>query len=60
VFGVSETTPRERLKGRKPRSETRVNNHILSPIQEEVFVKQLFNVDKRGFPIRPEFLCQMA
>jgi hypothetical protein len=29
VFGVFETILRERLKGRKPRSETRANNHIL-------------------------------
>lgn len=59
VFGVFETILRERLKGRKPRSETRANNHILWPIQE-VLVKQILNAEKRGFPIRLEFLRQMA
>ena len=49
VFGVSETTLRERLKGRKPRTETHANNHILSSIQEEVLVKQVLNADKCGF-----------
>lgn len=34
MIAVSETTLRERLKGRKPRSETRANNPILSSIQE--------------------------
>ena len=60
VIAVSETTLRERLKGRKPRSGTRANNHILSSIQEEVLVKQILNADKRGFPICPEFLRQMV
>ena len=61
MFGVSETTLRERLKGRKPRTEeTHANNNISLPIQEEVLVKQILNADKHGFSIHPEFLCQMA
>lgn len=45
MFGVSETTLREHLKG-KPCSWTYANNHTLSSIQEEVLVRQLGNTDK--------------
>ena len=60
IFGVSEATLRRRLKGRKSRAETRANGHRLSTLEEEVLVKRLLYVDKRGFSIRPELLCGMA
>lgn len=60
IFGVPESTLRERLAGVKPRSETRANGHKLTAIEEESLVKQLLDADKRGFSIRPEFLRGMA
>ena len=60
VFEVPESTLRRRLAGIKSRSETRANSHRLTEIEESSLVKQLLDADKRGFPIRPEFLHGMA
>lgn len=51
VFGVSEATLRNRLKGKKSRSETRASGHKLTDFEEEALVKQLLDADKRGFSI---------
>jgi DDE superfamily endonuclease/Tc5 transposase-like DNA-binding protein/Psq-like protein len=60
IFGVPKSTLLDRLKGINPRSETRANGHKLTVIEEEVLVKQVLDADKRGFPIRPEYLRGMA
>ena len=60
VFGVSEATLRNRLKGIKSRSETRANSYKLTDFEEEALVKQLLDADKRGFSIRPQYLREMA
>jgi hypothetical protein len=60
VFGVPESTLRERLSGVKPRTETRANSHRMTVIEEKSLVKHLLDADKRGFFIRPEFLRGMA
>jgi hypothetical protein len=60
IFEVPKTTLLRRLKGSRPRSETRANGHKLQAVEEEVLLKQLLEADKRGFPIRPEFLRGMA
>ncbi|ODM14306.1 hypothetical protein SI65_10303 [Aspergillus cristatus] len=60
IFGVSEATLRRRLKGRKPRTETRASGHKLTALEEEVLVKSLLNADRRGFSIQPEYLRGMA
>lgn len=60
VFGVSETTLRAQLDGRKSRSESRASGYILSSIAEDALVKQLLDADRRGLLIRPEFLRGMA
>lgn len=57
---MPESTLINRLNGINPRSETRANGHKLTVIEEEVLIKQLLDPDKRGFPIRPEFLRTMA
>jgi helix-turn-helix, Psq domain. len=41
IFGVPESTLRERLAGIQPRSETRANSHKLTAFEEEVLVKRL-------------------
>src|SRR5688500_3274859 len=60
VFAVPESTLRDRLSGSKSRTETRANGHKLSIFEEESLLKRLLDADKRGFPIRPEFLRGMA
>lgn len=60
IFSVPEPTLRARLRGRKPRSETRANGHKLTAVEEEVLAKRALDADKRGFAIRPQFLREMA
>ncbi|KAJ5682066.1 uncharacterized protein N7477_002006 [Penicillium maclennaniae] len=60
IFSVPEPTLRARLRGRKPRSETRANGHNLTAVKEEVLIKRALDADKRGFSIRPQFLREMA
>ena len=60
IYEVPEPSLRARIKGRKPRSETRTNSHKLSVLEEDVLAKRLVDADKRGFSIRPEFLRGMA
>jgi hypothetical protein len=60
IFSVPEPTLRARLRGRKPRSETRANGYKLTAVEEEVLVKRALDADKRGFAIRPQFLREMA
>ena len=60
VYEVPESTLRRRLAGIKSRSETRANGHRLTEVEEQSLVKHLLDADKRGFPIRPEFLHGMA
>jgi len=60
IFGVSEATLYKQLEERKPHSETHINGHKLTVIEEEVLIKQLLDADKQGFLIQPEFLHGMA
>jgi hypothetical protein len=60
IFGVPRTSLHNRLRGLKPRTETRANSHRLTALEEEALTKQLLDADKRGFSIRPEFLRGMA
>ena len=60
VFAVPESTLRDRLHGTKPRTETRANSHRMTTSEEEALIRQILEADKRGFPIRPEFLRTMA
>ncbi|KAI9035871.1 uncharacterized protein KD926_002803 [Aspergillus affinis] len=60
VFAIPESTLRDRLNGATPRSETRANSHKLTQLEEETLLKQLLDADMRGFPMRPEFLREMA
>jgi type III secretion system FlhB-like substrate exporter len=60
IFGVPESTLRERLCGVKPCTETRANGHRMTVIEEKSLVKHLLDADKRGFSIRPEFYHGMA
>jgi hypothetical protein len=60
IFCVPKTTLLRSLKGIKAWPETRANGLKLHSIEEEVLLKRLLEADKRGFPIRPEFLRGMA
>lgn len=60
IFAVPESTLRDRLNGIKSRSETRSHSNKLTEIEKELLKKRLLDADKRGFPIRPEFLHGIA
>jgi hypothetical protein len=60
VFGVSRETLCDRLRGIKPRAETRANSHKLTAFEEEVLTKCLLDADRHGFSIKPQFLRGMA
>lgn len=57
---MPESTLHTRLAGIKPRSETCANSHGLTEVEEKSLIKKILDADKRGFPIRPEFLRGMA
>lgn len=60
VFEVPESTLCRWLAGVTSHPETHANGHRLTEIEEKSLVKQLLDADKQGFPIQPEFLCEMA
>ena len=60
VFGVPRNIFQDRLRGINSRSETRANSHKLTISEKKALVQKLLDTDKRGFPIRPEFLRGMA
>jgi hypothetical protein len=61
TFSMPEPTLRAHLNGRKPRSETRANDHKLPALEE---VRTSYQVSarcrKQGFSIQLEFLRGMA
>lgn len=57
---MPESTLCERLSGVKPHTETRVNGHRMTVMEEKSLIKHLLDTDKQGFLIQPEFLCGMA
>ena len=52
LYKVPETTLRDRIVGRTPRSETRPNCHKLSELEEQVIVQYVLDLDSRGFAPR--------
>jgi hypothetical protein len=59
LFDVPETSLRRRLKGHKTRSETGVNSHKLTEIEEESLQKWILSIDSRGAPPRPSSVRQI-
>ncbi len=49
---MSETTLCERIAGRTPRSEIRPNCYKLSELEEQVIIRDILDLDLRGFAPR--------
>ena len=60
IYNVSETTLRERMAGRTPRSEMRPNCHKLSELEEQVIIRYIIDLDSRGFAPRLAGVEDMA
>ena len=60
LYKVPETTLRDRMAGRTPRSETRPNCHKLSELEEQVIVQYVLDLDSRGFAPRLAGVEDMA
>ena len=60
VFGVSEATLHNQLKGMKSWSETRASGHKLTDFEEEALVKQLLDAGKQDFSIWSQYLHEIV
>jgi hypothetical protein len=50
VYNIPRTTLQRRLKGVRPKHETRPPNRKLSPVEEQSLVQWILDLDRRGFP----------
>jgi hypothetical protein len=50
----------DRLHGRTARVDKRANGHKFTENEEEMLVRWILNLDKRGLPPRPAFVVKMA
>ena len=60
LFSVLKTILLRRLNKIKSRLEIRANGYKLTEIKEQLLLKQLLDINKRGFLIWPEFLHKVA
>ena len=60
LYRVPETTLRDRMASRTPRNETRPNCLKLSKLEEEVIIRNILDLDSRGFAPRLASVEEMA
>jgi hypothetical protein len=60
IYNIPETTLRDRMTGRTPRRELRVNCLKLTELEEEVLVRYILDLDTRGFAPRLAGVEDMA
>ena len=48
------------MNGHQSQGETRANNHLLTPIEEDAIVKYVLDLDERGFSPRIADVEDMA
>ena len=60
LYNVPESTLRARISGRPSRSDTRTNCHKLTKLEEEVIVRNILEMDSRGFAPRLAGVEDMA
>ena len=60
IYDVPESTLRDRMGGRPPRSDTRANGLNLTELEEGVIVNYILDRDSRGFPPRQADVEDMA
>jgi hypothetical protein len=51
-YRVPETTLRDRINGRTSLNERRLGAHKLSELEEEVIIRNILDLDSRGFAPR--------
>ena len=52
IFNVPESTVRDRIKGKRARSDVRVNNTRLTELEEKILIRYILDLDSRGFAPR--------
>jgi hypothetical protein len=52
LYKVPKSTLTDRINGRTPRAESRPTNTNLTPIEEEVIIQYILDLDTRGFAPR--------
>ena len=60
LYNVPESTLRARISGRPSRSDTRTNCHKLTKVEEQVIVRNILEMDSRGFAPRLAGVEDMA
>ncbi|ODQ69900.1 hypothetical protein LIPSTDRAFT_31401, partial [Lipomyces starkeyi NRRL Y-11557] len=60
TFNVPMTTLRDRINGTTARQDKHANSHVLTETEEQTLLKWILDADKRGLPIRPEYLRGLA
>ena len=60
IYKVPESTLRDRIAGRTPRSETRPNCRKLNDIEEDTIIQNIISLDTRGFAPRLAGVEDMA
>jgi hypothetical protein len=60
IYNVPESTLRNRMTGRTSRRELKANCHKLTELEEEVIVRNILDMDTRGFAPRPTGVEDMA
>ena len=60
TYDVSRITLRDRMKDRIPKTEKRNTQHNLIPIEEEILVRHILDLDSRGFPSRIDDVRDMT
>jgi hypothetical protein len=60
IYDIPESTLRNRMGGRPPRSDTRANSLNLTELEEGVIINYILDRDSRGFSPRQADMEDMA
>lgn len=60
IYNVPKSTLSDRMAGRTPRRELKANCHKLTELEEEVIVRNILDIDSRGFAPRLAGVEDMA
>ncbi|EED15617.1 conserved hypothetical protein [Talaromyces stipitatus ATCC 10500] len=60
IYSIPRATLQDRLNGTQQRSQVRANSHKLTQCEEELLVKWILDLDKRGLPPRHSLVREMA
>lgn len=60
IYKVPYATLSNRMAGQTPRAETKANCHKLTELEEEVIIRNILDMDARGFAPQPASVEDMA